>query len=114
MFLLLLGSIFFWGTCSAVKGSSLRQTAIVRAIQQSRPTIVSIQGEKTVVEQEGSEEQTVGRAVNGTGVIIDHRGYIITNFHVINGVKEIHVTLDGGSRYNGRNDRPRQGNRSGR
>jgi serine protease Do len=98
-FLILLGLIFFCGTCSAVEGSSLRRTAIVQAIQQSRPTIVSIQGEKTVVEQEGTEEHTAGRAVNGTGVIIDRRGYIITNFHVINGVEEIRVTLDNGSRY---------------
>ena len=30
----------------------------------------------------------------GTGVIIDDRGYVITNYHVIEGVRQIQVTLD--------------------
>ena len=29
----------------------------------------------------------------GTGVVIDSRGYIVTNYHVVDGVKEIQVTL---------------------
>jgi serine protease Do len=43
--------------------------------------------------------QTAGgeapRRVNGmgTGVVIDSRGYILTNYHVIDGVREIQVTL---------------------
>ena len=38
----------------------------------------------------------------GTGVIIDERGYIVTNYHVIQDVDVITVTLDGGSSYEGR------------
>ena len=34
----------------------------------------------------------------GTGVIIDSRGYIITNYHVVDGVREILVTLADGHR----------------
>ena len=33
----------------------------------------------------------------GTGVVIDERGYIITNFHVVDGVKKIEVTMADGS-----------------
>ena len=35
----------------------------------------------------------------GTGVLIDSRGYIITNYHVVDGVREIFVTLADGQRY---------------
>ena len=49
--------------------------------------------------------QTAGadasRRVNGmgTGVVIDPRGYIVTNHHVVDGVHEIQVTLADGERY---------------
>jgi serine protease Do len=41
------------------------------------------------------------REVNGmgTGVVIDPRGYILTNHHVVDGVRQINVTLDGGQAY---------------
>ena len=35
----------------------------------------------------------------GTGVLIDSRGYIVTNYHVVDGVREILVTLVNGQRY---------------
>ena len=42
-----------------------------------------------------------GRRVNGmgTGVVIDPRGYIVTNHHVVDGVREILVTLADGRRH---------------
>jgi serine protease Do len=41
------------------------------------------------------------RQVNGmgTGTIIDERGYILTNFHVVADVRKIQVTLDDGRNY---------------
>ncbi len=41
------------------------------------------------------------RKINGmgTGIIIDERGYIITNHHVVNGVDSLRVTLDNGGHY---------------
>jgi len=35
-------------------------------------------------------------AGQGSGVIVDKEGYIVTNFHVVNGASEIHVTLSDG------------------
>src|SRR5262245_59634460 len=32
----------------------------------------------------------------GTGTLIDERGYILTNYHVVSDVRRIHVTLDDG------------------
>ena len=29
----------------------------------------------------------------GTGIVIDERGYIITNYHVVEGVSRIRVTM---------------------
>jgi serine protease Do len=83
-------------------GSELRRTATVRAIEQARASIVNIHGQKTVL----SPDENVHRGdapqhVNGmgTGVVIDQRGYIITNYHVVEGVKKIQVTLAGGQAF---------------
>lgn len=77
--------------------SSLRMTPIVRAVQGVRPSVVNIQGQKTVPDEKGPAGAT--RQVNGmgTGVVIDPRGYLLTNFHVVDGVRQIRVTLDDGT-----------------
>ena len=71
--------------------SELRRTPIVRAVQSSRPSIVNIYGHKTVRETAATDREVNGM---GTGIVIDERGYIITNQHVIAGVRRIRVTLD--------------------
>ena len=38
-------------------------------------------------------------AVSGSGFIITQHGYILTNYHVIDGVSDIKVTLYDGSTY---------------
>jgi len=81
----------------------LRETPIVVAIRKARPAVVNIRGEKTLVTAAGASgtRPDASRRVNGmgTGVIIDERGYIITNHHVVDGVREIEVNLYDGSRY---------------
>jgi serine protease Do len=78
--------------------SELRETPIVKAIQKVRASVVNIRGEKTVT----SPGQTAGaessHRVNGmgTGVVIDPRGYIVTNYHVVDGVRKILVTMADG------------------
>ena len=72
-----------------------RRSAIVVAVEKARPAIVNIHGEKTVTaEGKMTSGGEVARRVNGmgTGVILDERGYIVTNFHVVDGVKKITVT----------------------
>ncbi len=86
----------------AAETSSSRLSPIVRAVQRARPAVVNIRGEKTLPVSEASGNGVEGaRRVNGmgTGVAIDPRGYILTNHHVIDGVKEIQVTLADGNRY---------------
>ena len=79
-----------------------RRTSIVRAVERAQGAVVSIHGEKTVhgeADPFGSRDER--RRVNGmgTGVVVDQRGYIITNQHVIDGVRKIHVTLADGKSF---------------
>jgi serine protease Do len=84
----------------SVYGSSLRRDAIVRAVEQARPSVVNINGHKTVHDDQQNGEAD-GKRVNGmgTGVVIDERGYIITNCHVVEGVRQINVSLADGKTY---------------
>ncbi len=76
-------------------------TAAVRAIQSATPSIVNIRGEKTVTDTSQYGSSDPGRRVNGmgTGVVIDARGYIVTNHHVVKGVRQILVTSVDGQEY---------------
>jgi serine protease Do len=86
----------------ALPASELRQSPVVKAVQRVRPSVVNIRGEKTVaaagIQSSGAEG---ARRVNGmgTGIVIDPRGYILTNYHVVDGVREIQVTMDDAKRY---------------
>ncbi|MFM7207993.1 MAG: trypsin-like peptidase domain-containing protein [Planctomycetaceae bacterium] len=87
--LAVIASCLVW---ASARGES-RRTAIVMAIESQRDSVVNIHGQKVVGGEDGGEGEV--RRVNGmgTGVVIDHRGYAVTNFHVIDGVKRIEVTL---------------------
>jgi S1-C subfamily serine protease len=83
-------------TAIAKEISSKRMTYVVRAVRAAKPAVVNIQGQKTVqpaVQTAAGTEPP--RQVNGmgTGVIVDPRGYIITNYHVVADVRRIQVTL---------------------
>ena len=73
-----------------------RRTAIVLAIESQRDSVVNIHGQKVVGGDDGADGEV--RRVNGmgTGVVIDPRGYAVTNFHVVEGVRRIEVTLASG------------------
>jgi serine protease Do len=79
-----------------------RETPTVLAIRRASPAVVNIHGQKTVRSTAAGMAGATGpdsfRQVNGmgTGIIIDPRGYVITNYHVVEDVDDIRVTL-----YNG-------------
>ncbi len=82
-----------------VADPTVRISPIVRAIQRAEAAVVNIQGNKTISNPTsagpGSKQEVNGM---GTGVIIDPRGYIVTNLHVVEDVSRIEVTLaDGGT-----------------
>ena len=85
--------------------SSSRITPLVKAVANARPAVVNLRGKKTLRTNSnaGTPTQAV-RQVNGmgTGVIIDPSGYILTNFHVVEDVQRIQVTLASGDTKVGR------------
>ena len=89
-------------TGGRLEASALRRTAIVRAVELARPSVVNIHGHKTIRgdgDAYGAPNEM--RRVNGmgTGVVIDPRGYVLTNFHVVDGVRRIQVTTAEGRPY---------------
>ena len=111
--LLLSASLLECGSpSSTARATELRHTPVVRAVERARPSVVNIHGQKTLGAKYKDFNSSGGsRRVNGmgTGVVIDERGYIITNFHVVDGVRRIQVTLASGKTYVARlisHDRP--------
>ncbi len=93
-----------WISASAAT-STLRRTAIVEAVERARPSVVNIQGRKVIRnEQADSSHSDPFKQVNGmgTGIIVDQRGYILTNYHVVENVEIIQVTLDNKRSFVGR------------
>ena len=73
--------------------------AIVKAVHEAEPSVVNIHGRKTVRAENASfGTPDAVRQVNGmgTGIVIDPRGYILTNYHVVEGVSNIQVSLADG------------------
>ncbi|MBM82865.1 MAG: serine protease [Planctomycetaceae bacterium] len=63
------------------------------------PSIVNIHSEKTA--RDNGTLFTKGRKVNGmgTGIVVDERGYIVTNYHVVADVDVLRVTTFSGATY---------------
>jgi serine protease Do len=79
--------------------SELRNSPIVKAVHDTEPAVVNIHGRKTVRTENASfGTPEAARQVNGmgTGIIIDPRGYVLTNYHVVEGVSNIQVSLADG------------------
>lgn len=84
------------GLAASATASEARRSAIVVAIASQRDSVVNIHGQKLVPstdDQAGELKRVNGM---GTGVVLDPRGYVVTNFHVVEGVKRIEVTLANG------------------
>ncbi len=84
--------------------SSLRETPAVRAVRRVRASVVNIHTVKVTQPTEGLFSVAGPRKVNGmgTGIIIDERGYVVTNLHVVDAVESIRATLFDGSTYQAR------------
>jgi serine protease Do len=95
------------GAALPVASGNPRRTALVEMIERVKDSVVNIHSERTVaappVDDAYSLQSTPNR-VNGmgTGIVVDSRGYIITNFHVIDDVQVIRIRLSDGTSANAR------------
>ena len=70
--------------------------SVAEVVEAVRPAVVNI---TTLVETTGIFFRRFGATANGTGAIIHSDGYVVTNYHVINGATRIVVTTDDGRSY---------------
>ena len=87
---------------SAQSPTSNRQTPLVKAIEGCSDSVVNLRGRKTVNADSGDPEESKQVNGMGTGVIIDSRGYVLTNYHVVQGVRRIEVTTSEGQKTTAR------------
>src|SRR5262249_23250599 len=79
-----------------------RRTPVVDLVERVKAAVVNIHSERTVQGAAAAGEALAaapsGR-VNGmgTGIVIDPRGYIVTNYHVVEDVNVIRVRLSDGT-----------------
>jgi len=67
------------------------EAAITEAVQKALPAVVAVINKEATSTGEGGNPLAMG-----SGVVIDERGYIVTNEHVVHEVGEITVLLPGG------------------
>ena len=91
--------------CNAGGDVGARMSPLVRAVQLCRQSVVNIHTEKSSADDAESRffapkpRRVTGM---GTGIIVDERGYIVTNYHVIHEVDQITITLEDGETYDAR------------
>ncbi len=82
--------------------SAGRENAIVRAIRQVSPSVVSINTVRHAPRVDhflGSQRrsQTVVRL--GSGLLVDHRGFVLTSNHIVEGGEQLRITLNDGQSF---------------
>jgi serine protease Do len=79
--------------------SEARNTAIVRAAQTVGPAVVGIANKAYA--RDYFNRRVLVEQGSGSGVIIDARGYIVTNYHVVENAQELTVSLADGRTFTG-------------
>jgi serine protease Do len=106
LFLLILFA-FVFGSRGSLLRADPRRSPIVDAVQRVRGAVVNIHSERTVMGPAAEELFALAPSQNringmGTGVLVDPRGYIVTNHHVVEDVHVIRIRLNDGSTYSAR------------
>ena len=79
-----------WAQPAAARSHLDGRAGVPAMVARVLPAVVSITTRQIERDQFNQEKPTRGL---GSGVIFDHRGYIVTNSHVIDGAEQIKVTL---------------------
>jgi serine protease Do len=99
-----LAVLAWWSPPPASASAASRRTPVVEAVEKVQPCVVSISSEKKASSTSrwpfsAEENQRPRVSGMGTGVILDGRGYILTNHHVVDKVEGIEVHLPDGMSY---------------
>ena len=81
-----------------------RRTPVTEAVHKVQPSVVSITSEKKAASSSRwpftpEESQRARVSGMGTGVLIDQRGFVLTNHHVVDKVQGVEVHLADGTVY---------------
>jgi serine protease Do len=87
--------------------SAKRRDALVEIVEKVKAAVVNIHSERTVapsVDDPFRPNPLQTQRVNGmgTGIVLDPRGYVVTNFHVVDDVQSLKVRLVDGSQITAR------------
>lgn len=79
------------------------KSPLVKVVKETCLSVVSIQGEKQC-EVGGRGANRLGPQYDvyngmGAGVVVDERGYILTNYHVVKGLLKLEIVTSDGERY---------------
>ena len=107
--LLVLCALFMTIPVSGKESLAGKKNAFAQAYDKAAPSVVSIRGEKKFdvaevrndaykrqLAEKSKQESVTGM---GSGIIMDERGYVITNYHVVKGLQNIQVTTFDGEVY---------------
>ncbi len=96
------------GNLASAAVTASRRTAIVTAVAKASPAVVNISATRSVETRTSFDEWFWGeitlprrRALRevGSGVIVDQKGHILTNYHVIRDADKITVTISDGREF---------------
>jgi serine protease Do len=83
-----------------------RRDQVVEVYETLKPSVVNIHSERTVADPGTDPFRPAGQPqrVNGmgTGIVLDQRGYVLTNFHVVDDVNSLRVRLHDGTGHTAR------------
>lgn len=84
--------------------TSRRQTPLVQAVERAKTAVVNIHTEKSGKDSDNIFGTGKSRRITGmgTGIVLDPRGYIITNYHVVADVEKLEISLIDGPRMDAR------------
>ena len=85
-------------TGSGTNASGLSSEALY---SYASPSVVTIQGDELIVENSFFGEYTEVELIQGSGFVTSYQGspYIVTNYHVVDGVSNITATFSDGNSY---------------
>lgn len=87
--------------------STRRKDPVVEVYDQVKAAVVNIHSERTIapaIDDPFARHPVQPQRVNGmgTGIVLDPRGYILTNYHVVDDVHALRVRLHDGTAYSAR------------